>query len=94
MYRVTAGSGPRHGNIDGILLKGSTLWAVQNLNNQAIGIRLGSGLESGDVGQLITSPRFDVPSPTAPFGETLAVVNATFTSPAAAAFEVVRVCAR
>lgn len=81
-------------NVDGILLKGNTLWAVQNLNNQVSRVRLDHGLGSGVVRQAVTSPHFDVPTTAARFGNTLAVVNAKFTKPAAATFEVVLVRAR
>lgn len=81
-------------NVDGILLKGGTLWAVQNLSNRVSRIRLSHDLAAGDVRQVITSAHFDVPTTAALFGNTLAVVNAKFTNPAAATFEVVRVRAR
>ncbi|MDQ0755202.1 hypothetical protein [Arthrobacter sp. B3I4] len=81
-------------NVDGILLRGNTLWAVQNLNNLVSRVHLGHGLDSGAVRQVITSPHFDVPTTAALFGNTLAVVNAKFTNPAATSFEIVRVRAR
>lgn len=81
-------------NVDGILLRGNTLWAVQNLNNQISRIRFDHGLDAGAVRQVIASPHFDVPTTAALFGNTLAVVNAKFTNPAATSFEVVRVRAR
>lgn len=81
-------------NVDGILLRGNTLWAVQNLNNQVSRVRLEHRLDSGVVRQVITSAHFDVPTTAALFGNTLAVVNAKFTNPAATSFEVVTVRAR
>lgn len=81
-------------NVDGILLKGDTLWAMQNLNNQVSRIRLGHRLDSGEVRQIITSPHFDIPTTAALFGDTLAVVDSKFTNPGATTFEVVVVRAR
>lgn len=81
-------------NVDGIIVRGNTLWAVQNLLNQVSRIRLDRNLSSGEVREVITSPHFDVPTTAALFGDTLAVVNAKFTTPAATSFEAVFVDAR
>ena len=81
-------------NVDGIIVRGDTLWAVQNLSNQVSRIRLDRSLSSGEVQEVITSPHFDVPTTAALFGDTLALVNAKFTTPAATTFEVVLVNAR
>ncbi|MCX6499024.1 MAG: hypothetical protein NTU93_09500 [Arthrobacter sp.] len=81
-------------NVDGILLQGDTLWAMQNLNNQVSRIRLGHRLDSGEVRQVITSPKFDIPTAAALFGDTLAVVDSKFTNPGATTFGVVVVRAR
>jgi len=81
-------------NVDGILLKDGTLWAVQNLDNQVSRIRLDSSLDSGELRHVITSPNFDIPTTAALFDDTLAVVNSKFTNPGATSFEVVRVQAR
>ena len=81
-------------NVDGILFKDGTVWAVQNMDNQISRVRLDRHLDSGEVRQVITSPDFDIPTTAALFGDTLAVVNAKFTTPDASSFEVVRVDAR
>jgi streptogramin lyase len=80
-------------SVDGIVVKGRTLWAVQN-GNQISRIRLASDLSSGEVQQVITSELFNVTTTAALFGRTLAVVNAKFGVPGASTFEVVLVDAR
>ncbi len=81
-------------NIDGIVVRGNTLWAVQNLRNQVSRIKLNPSLDGGVVQEVITSKDFDVPTTAALFGNTLALVNAKFTTPAATSFEAVLVDAR
>ncbi|WP_160663778.1 SMP-30/gluconolactonase/LRE family protein [Pseudarthrobacter sp. ATCC 49987] len=78
-------------NVDGIVVRGSTLWAVQNLSNQVSRIELNGSLGRGHVEEAITSKNFDVPTTAALFGDTLALVNAKFTTPAATSFEAVLV---
>jgi sugar lactone lactonase YvrE len=80
--------------VDGIVVKGNTLWAVQNMLNQISRVRLDRGLESFDVKDVITSRDFKVPTTAALFGDTLAVVNAKFGVTGASTFEVVLVDAR
>jgi sugar lactone lactonase YvrE len=65
-------------NVDGILLDGSRLWAVQNFDNKISEIRLGRDLRSGVIEKVITSSRFEVPTTVARHGNSLAVVNAKF----------------
>jgi sugar lactone lactonase YvrE len=65
-------------NVDGILLDGSRLWAVQNFNNQVSEIRLSHDLSSGVIEKVITSSRFEIPTTVARHGNRLAVVNAKF----------------
>jgi hypothetical protein len=80
-------------NVDGIVLEGRRLWAVQN-SNQVIRIRLGRHLTSGVVQAVITSDLFQTPSTAARFGSRLAVVNAKFDTgfpPTADQYEVVLV---
>src|SRR6478735_2386924 len=89
-----AGTVDQGSNVDGILLKDGTLWAVQNLDNQVSRIRLDSSLDSGELRHVITSQNFDIPTTAALFDDTLAVVNSKFTNPGATSFEVVRVQAR
>ncbi len=83
-------------NVDGIIIRGDTLWAVQNFLNQVSRIDLNGSLRSGEVQEVITSKYFDVPTTAALFGKTLALVNAKFATPAATSFEVVLVgaCSR
>ena len=80
-------------NVDGIVLKGTRLWAVQN-NNQVTRVRLSRRLRAGVVEKIITSDRFQVPSTAARYGRWLAVVNAKFDTgfpPTADQYEVVLV---
>jgi hypothetical protein len=77
--------------VDGIVLQGRRLWAVQN-TNQVTRIRLAADLSSGVVEKVITSDLFQVPTTAALFGSRLAVVNAKFDTglpPTAKQFEVV-----
>ena len=78
-------------NVDGIVVRGNTLWAVQNLLNQVSRIELNGSLGKGEVKEVITSRNFDVPTTAALFDNTLALVNAKFTTPAATSFEAVLV---
>ncbi|HEU4667410.1 MAG TPA: hypothetical protein VFS79_07085 [Arthrobacter sp.] len=80
-------------NVDGILVQGRQLWAVQNQKNQISRIKLSNDLSSGVIRDVITSPDFNVPTTIAKFGNTLAAVNAKFGQPATE-FEVVLVPAR
>jgi sugar lactone lactonase YvrE len=78
--------------VDGILLKGGELYAVQNFLNQIAVVRLSPDLTSGAVEQLITSGLFQVPTTVARFGDRLATVNAKFDTglpPTADQYEVV-----
>ena len=79
-------------NVDGILLQGRTLWAVQNFSNQISTFRLSGDLASGSLTKVITSDAFQVPTTVARFGDRLAVVNAKFDTgvpPTASQYEVV-----
>jgi sugar lactone lactonase YvrE len=80
-------------DVDGIVLNGRRLWAVQN-TNQVTRIRLRRHLTSGVVEKVITSDLFQVPTTAALFGRRLAVVNAKFDTglpPTAKQYEVVLV---
>jgi hypothetical protein len=68
-------------NVDGILVRGKTVWAVQNQLNQISRIRLSHDLSSGEIRDTITSPDFNIPTTAALFGNTLAAVNAQFGKP-------------
>ena len=79
-------------NVDGIVLQGRRLWAVQNADNQVTRIRLSPHLTSGVVEEVITSDLFQFPTTAARFGSRLAVVNAKFNTgfpPTADQYEVV-----
>ena len=81
-------------NVDGILLLGTRLWAVQNFSNQVARVRLSPNLTSGVIEEVITSDLFQVPATAARFGSRLAVVNAKFDTglpPTADQYEVVLV---
>lgn len=81
-------------NVDGIVLRGRQLWAVQNFDNQISRFRLGSDFTSATAQGVITSELFQTPSTAALFGRTLAVVNAKFDTgfpPTADQYEVVLV---
>jgi sugar lactone lactonase YvrE len=79
--------------VDGIVLEGRRLWAVQN-TNQVTRIRLRRHLTSVVVDKVITSDLFQVPTTAALFGRRLAVVNAKFDTgipPTADQYEIVLV---
>jgi hypothetical protein len=77
-------------NVDGILVRGQTVWAVQNFLNRIVRIELSDDLTSGEVEATITSKHFNIPTTVARFGDTLAAVNAQFNQPASP-YEVVLV---
>jgi hypothetical protein len=64
-------------SVDGIVLLGRRLWAVQNIN-QVSRVQLSPDLTSGMVEEVITNDLFEVPSTAARFGSRLAVINAKF----------------
>jgi sugar lactone lactonase YvrE len=79
--------------VDGLVLAGRRLWAVQN-TNQVSRIRLDPDLTAGVVDKVITSDLFQTPSTAARFGRRLAVVNAKFDTgfpPTADQYEVILV---
>ncbi|HJW01429.1 MAG TPA: hypothetical protein VJ617_20255 [Arthrobacter sp.] len=80
-------------NVDGILLRGQQLWAVQNFSNQISRIDLANDFSSGVIEDVITSTSFNTPATAALFGNTLAAVNAQFMIPDTE-YEVVLVPAR
>ncbi|HEY3574646.1 MAG TPA: hypothetical protein VGK98_12565 [Arthrobacter sp.] len=81
-------------NVDGILVKGSTVWAVQNMSNQISRLRVNFHESTAKLREVITSPHFNIPTTAALFDDTLAAVNAKFGVPNAKTFEVVTVGAR
>jgi sugar lactone lactonase YvrE len=104
LYRVdptTGASAPIAGadvpNVDGILFEGSRLWAVRNIDNRIVELRLSGDLSSATIVRTITDEAFEVPTTVARWGNRLATVNAKFDTgfpPTAATFEVVEVRAR
>jgi hypothetical protein len=79
-------------NVDGIVLLGTRLWAVQNFINQVARVRLSPDLTSGVIEEVITSDLFQVPATAARFGSRLAVANAKFDTgfpPTADQYEIV-----
>jgi sugar lactone lactonase YvrE len=79
-------------NGDGILLKGKTLYVVQNQLNRVAVIELSADLASGRVLTRLTDPDFDVPTTIDDLGRRLYAVNARFgvVNPANATFQVVQ----
>lgn len=78
---------------DGILLDGRQLYVVRNQRNEIAVVRLEPGAAAGEVVDVITDPRFDVPTTVAAFGNALYAVNARFgtSDPETAEYDVVRV---
>ncbi|SEG64579.1 Sugar lactone lactonase YvrE [Thermomonospora echinospora] len=66
---------------DGLLLKGRTLYVVQNRANLVAEVRLNGSGTSGRVVRRIGDSRFDVPTTVAAFGHRLYLPNARFTTP-------------
>lgn len=65
-------------NGDGLVLRGQTLYVVQNFLNRIAVIELQPNLSSGAVVEHLTSPYFRIPTTAALFGEALYAVNARF----------------
>jgi sugar lactone lactonase YvrE len=81
-------------NVDGIVLQGRRLWAVQNAQNQVSEIQLSRHLDAGVVTKVTTDKRFQSPTSAARYGNQLAVVqgkNDTGFPPTADQYEVVLV---
>jgi outer membrane protein assembly factor BamB len=79
--------------VDGIVVRGRELWAVQN-SNQVTEVRLNKDLTAGSVDEVITDPAFHTPTTAIRFDGGLAVVNAKFDTgfpPTADQYEVVLV---
>jgi sugar lactone lactonase YvrE len=90
LYRVDPGTGVARRvdlggyavtNGDGLLLKGRTLYVVQNRLNTIAVLRLDARGTRGRLVATITSPHFDVPSTVAAYRGSLYLPNARFTSP-------------
>ncbi|WP_043641249.1 superoxide dismutase [Nonomuraea candida] len=67
-------------NGDGLLLRGRTLYAVQNRLNAVAVVALARDGASGEVVRRITDDRFDVPTTVAAAGHRLYLPNARFTT--------------
>jgi hypothetical protein len=88
--QVTGVSVPR---VDGIVLEGRDLWAVQG-SNRVTQVRLDDDLTSGRVVEVIEDEDFQTPSTAIRYDDHLAVVNAKFDTglpPTADTYEVVLV---
>jgi sugar lactone lactonase YvrE len=72
-YLITSG--------DGLLVRGRTLYAVQNVLNTVAAFRLDRAGTSGTLTGRLTDPRLDVPTTMATFGDRLYLPNARFTTP-------------
>jgi hypothetical protein len=68
-------------NGDGILLRGRTLYVVQNQDNKIAVVHLKKGLRRGEIKRYLTDSDFDVPTTIAAKGGFLWAVNARFTTP-------------
>jgi hypothetical protein len=90
----TAIKGVKVPNADGVLVKGDTVWAVQNMSNQISRLRVNFHESTAKLREVITSRHFNIPTTAALFDDTLAAVNAKFGVPNAKTFEVVTVDAR
>lgn len=90
LYRVNPESGVATeidlggGNVqrgDGILLRGKTLYVVQNAFNQVAEVKLRAKFTAGEIVNLLTNPNLDIPTTIANHGGALYVVNARFSTP-------------
>jgi len=68
-------------NGDGLLLRGRTLYVVQNRLNQVAVVALDRAGTLGAVIDVLTSPALDVPTTVAAHGSSLYLPNARFTTP-------------
>jgi hypothetical protein len=66
------------GSMDGMLLKGSSLWVVENTANTVIRVTLSHDLSSGTITSTITSPLFDDPTTVAMYKDELALPNGRY----------------
>lgn len=65
-------------NGDGLVLRGHTLYVVQNFSNQIGVVELDPGLTTGTFVKALTSDAFRIPTTAAIFGNALYAVNARF----------------
>ena len=78
---------------DGLLLRGRTLYVVQNRLNQIAVIELDPGWESGQLVDVLTDADLDIPTTVGRFGNALYAVNGRFATPPTPStpYQVVRV---
>ena len=83
-------------NGDGLLVRGRTLYAVQNRLNQVAVVRLNEAGTSGVLTRTITSPSFRVPTTVAAYRGSLYLPNARFgvANPETADYDITRVSLR
>ncbi len=102
LYRVDASTGVATriqltgdgaSNGDGMLLRGRTLYVVQNFTNQVAVVRLNHDFSAGTLVETLTDDDFDVPTTIARVGGSLYAVNARFSTVATpeTPYDVVRV---
>lgn len=79
-------------NGDGLLLRGRTLYVVQNRNNKVAVFALSRDLTKATLLRTITDPNLDVPTTIDNWGRRLYVVNARFgtTTPTDQSYQIVR----
>jgi hypothetical protein len=101
LYRVDARTGVAHEitldqpvtNGDGLLLRGDTLYVVQNQVNRVAVVELENGFKEGEVEGFLSDPRLDVPTTIAPFEDFIYAVNGRFNRPDNSDDDVVRLSA-
>ena len=68
-------------NGDGLLVRGRTLYVVQNQDNQVAVFKLNAAGTAGQLVDTLTSDDFDIPTTVAAFGTSLYLPNARFNTP-------------
>lgn len=68
-------------NGDGLLLRGHTLYVVQNFSNQIAVVQLDQAFDRGAIVDVITDPSFDIITTAAITANALYVTNARFSTP-------------
>jgi WD40 repeat protein len=75
---ISLAGGATVANGDGLLLKGSTLYVVQNFQNQIAEVKLSGDLSTGKIISLTMDPSFQTPTTIAEAQGRLLVVNSQF----------------
>jgi sugar lactone lactonase YvrE len=68
-------------NGDGLVLRGRSLFVVENFSNQVVEVQLQRGFRRGEIVRTIEDPGFDIPATAALFAGALYVTNARFSTP-------------